>query len=204
MKPVLYLNHFLHQESWQNATCQFLSSYRMDENSLCLHVQFEEQAKKAPDKVAVVSHSGQEMTYKDLKEATDTLAENLRHKGCTKDSVVGIYMERSIEFVIAYVSILKAGGGYLPIELSYPKPLLQSVIDDSTPVAIITMPEHKEWLETETPVIVIKEGWKEKLKDENKSYDKDLSFVQSHLNDLAYVVYSSGTTGKPKGLLWLL
>ncbi|XP_065058654.1 uncharacterized protein LOC135686369 [Rhopilema esculentum] len=173
----------------------------MDENSLCLHVQFEEQAKRTPDQIAVVSHSGQEMTYKDLKEATDTLAENLKHKGCTKDSVIGIYMERSIEFVIAYVSILKAGGGYLPIELSYPKPLLQSVIDDSTPVAIITTPEHKEWLETDAPVIVIKEGWKEKLTDENKSYDKDISFVQSHLNDLAYVVYSSGTTGKPKGIM---
>ena len=80
-----------------------------------LHEMFQRQAKKTPDKIAVVSQDRQ-VTYKELDELTDVVAINLRIKGVQPDSVIGIYMERSLEYVIAYIAILKAGE-YLTIWL---------------------------------------------------------------------------------------
>ena len=171
----------------------------MDPLLKCLHEQFEDQVKQCPKQIAVVSHNGKTLSYAELGQLSDILSENVRLKGCSRDSVVGIYMERSLEYVLTYVSILKAGGAYLPIELSYPKSLLESVIQDSNPVVIITTSEFKAHLPTEVATIVLEEGWEARLLMENASSNQQLPEVKSHLDDLAYVVYSSGTTGKPKG-----
>ena len=74
-----------------------------------LHDIFRRQAKLTPDKVAVVTVKGQSVTFRELDDLTDVLATNLQIKGIVPDSVVGIYMERSLEYVIAYIAILKAG-----------------------------------------------------------------------------------------------
>eukprot|EP00112_Aurelia_sp_Birch-Aquarium-sp1_P026026 Seg898.4 transcript_id=Seg898.4/GoldUCD/mRNA.D3Y31 product="Tyrocidine synthase 2" protein_id=Seg898.4/GoldUCD/D3Y31 len=172
----------------------------MDSESRCLNVQFVDQAKKSPEKIAIVSHDGRTTSYAQLERATSTLAESLRQRGCQRDSVVGIYTQRSLEYAIAYVSILKAGGAYLPMELSYPQPLLQSVLDDARPVAIVTTKENKENLPSGFEIISLEGKWEKKLNEENSLYKKELPPVNTQLDDLAYVVYSSGTTGKPKGM----
>ena len=172
----------------------------MESESRCLNVQFVDQAKKTPEKIAIVSHDGRRISYAELERATSTLAETLRHRGCRRDSVVGIYTQRSLEYAIAYVSILKAGGAYLPMELSYPEPLLQSVLEDAKPVAIVTTKENKENLPPGFEIISLEGEWEEKLNEENALYKKELPPVNTQLDDLAYVVYSSGTTGKPKGV----
>ena len=69
----------------------------------------EEQIKKTPDSIALVSDDGKSMTFKELSDATEVLARWLIKKGVVRDSAVAIYMERSVEYVIAYISILKAG-----------------------------------------------------------------------------------------------
>ena len=172
----------------------------MDESLPCLNVQFEEQAKRSGNEVAVVAHDGRNMTFNELERASAILAENLRHHGCTRDSVVGIYIEKSIEFSLCYISILRAGGAYFPIELSYPTPLLNSVLADATPVAVITNSVNKQWLPDSVKVICIEDGWEEKLTQENAKFEQKISKASTQLDDLAYVVYSSGTTGKPKGI----
>jgi len=174
---------------------------KMEIANKCLHDLFEEQVKNSQDKVAVVGHDGHKLNFGELKQLSDVLSENLQHKGCTRDSIVGIYMEKSLNYVLSYVSILKAGGAYLPIELSYPQPLLESVIEDSSPVAVITTPEYKTQLPPGLVLIVLEEGWEPILVEENMSYQRELPPVTSQLDDLAYVVYSSGTTGKPKGIM---
>ena len=75
----------------------------------CLHEMFIRQAKATPDNIAVVTADGRQMTFRELDEATDVLATNLRNKGVVPDSVVGIYMPKILEYPISYIAILKAG-----------------------------------------------------------------------------------------------
>lgn len=160
---------------------------------------FVRQAKKTPLATAVVCDDGRSLTFSELDRITDTLATNLRHKGCKKDSTVGIYLERCLEYPIAYIAAFKAGGAYLPLELSYPEHLLRSILDDAKPVAVVTTESLKAKLPSFVPAIVVNEGWEKRLAEENDTLAPLPRPAQSHLDDLAYVVYSSGTTGRPKG-----
>lgn len=79
------------------------------ENFGCLHDMFKRQALATPEKLAVVANEGEQLTFSELDKKTDVLATCLRRKGVTVDSAVGIHMERCIEYVVAYIAILKAG-----------------------------------------------------------------------------------------------
>lgn len=165
----------------------------------CLHEIFERQMKKSsPTATAVVSGDGRSLSFSQLDNLSDVLATNLRHKGVKKDSSVGLYLERSLEYPIAYIAALKAGGAYLPLELSYPESLLHSILEDAKPTAVLTSEHLKDKLPGTVDVIVLNDSWEERLAKENES-GPVLEKVKSSLDDLAYIVYSSGTTGKPKG-----
>lgn len=169
------------------------------ENEGCLHDIFERQMKNTPTTAtAVVSGDDRSLSFSELDHLTDILAMNLRHKGVKRNSAVGIYLERSLEYPLAYIAILKAGGAYMPLELSYPESLLHSILEDAKPTAVITSESLKEKLPSSVEVIVLNEGWQERLGKDNASKPA-LEKVKSTLGDLAYIVYSSGTTGKPKG-----
>lgn len=74
-----------------------------------LHQMFSRQAKATPSQVALVEENGRQMTFKELDEQTDILACYLRCHGVVTDTCVGIYLQKSIEFTISYIAILKAG-----------------------------------------------------------------------------------------------
>ena len=169
------------------------------ESEGCLHEIFERQMKKtSPTATAVVSGDGRSISFSELNNLSDVLAANLRHKGAKRNSAVGLYLERTLEYPIAYIAILKSGGAYMPLELSYPESLLDSILEDAKPTAVITTEHLKEHLSNSANVIVLNDGWEERLEKENET-GPALEKVKSTLDDLAYIVYSSGTTGKPKG-----
>ncbi|XP_074650108.1 uncharacterized protein LOC141905204 [Tubulanus polymorphus] len=166
-----------------------------------LHDMFRRQAALTPDKHAIVSDDGRKLTYKELDEATDTLAQYLILKGTVADSIVGVYMERCVEFTISYIAILKAGAAYMPLDVTYPLSLLASVFEDATPKAVLTLPSVKDVLpEVEFPLITLGDGWLETIRNELKEAGRVLETPRISLDNLAYTVYSSGTTGKPKGI----
>lgn len=170
------------------------------ENEGCLHEIFERQMKNTPPTAtAVVSGDGRSVSFSELDHLTDVLATNLRYRGVKRNSAVGIYLERSLEYPLAYIAILKAGGSYMPLELSYPETLLYSILEDSKPTAIITSENLKEKLPSSVDLILLNDGWDERLEKENSSKPA-LEKLKTTLDDLAYIVYSSGTTGKPKGM----
>nr|CAD7260469.1 unnamed protein product [Timema shepardi] len=165
----------------------------------CLHQMFSRQAKSTPGSVAVVTHDGKQMTFGELDKATDLLALKLRHLGVKRNTVVGILMERCLEYTIAYIGILKAGGAYMPLEISHPHPLMQSVLEDSAPVAVCTKSQFSQrllGLVDASRVLLMEGDWLEEL----THLEVIPETVQVSLDDMAYTVYSSGTTGKPKGI----
>lgn len=74
-----------------------------------LHEMFVRQALRTPERTAIVCAGGRSITFRDLNSITDTLAHWLRLQGTRPDSIVGIYMEKGLEYCIAYIAILKAG-----------------------------------------------------------------------------------------------
>jgi amino acid adenylation domain-containing protein/thioester reductase-like protein len=169
----------------------------MEAASLCLHQLFQQQVARTPHAVAVVDES-RAITYAELDRLTDALAGYLQQHGLGTDRHAGIFMEKCAEYIVAYIAILKAGGAYMPLELAYPEVLLDAILTDARPQAIITKSQYTNRLSQKFsgPVVSLDRdtSWQE------YAYDPDAA-ASTGLDHLAYVVYSSGTTGTPKGIL---
>ncbi|MBP2633741.1 MAG: bacillaene synthesis, partial [Firmicutes bacterium] len=154
---------------------------------------FEDQVKKTPDNVAVVFEEDI-LSYRQLNNRANQVARVLRKKGVKPNSIVGIMVERSLEMIVGIMGILKAGGTYLPISPDYPEERILYMLEDSKTDIILT--------ESSTARRIDFKGKKINLDDEllNKEKTEDLEMADS-TSDLAYIMYTSGTTGKPKGVM---
>ena len=169
-----------------------------------LHELFQSQAKRTPDRIAVIDGPpGQvvrQLTYAELDAQTDTLAFWLRSQGVREDSIVPIYMSRCLEFSICYIAILKAGGAYLPLEVGYPQEMMLRVLEETAPVVTLTMGRHAGSLPAGIHRFELEPGWLQAA-TLPEAVVAALPSMTTSLSSLAYCVYSSGTTGIPKGIL---
>lgn len=158
----------------------------------CLHDVFADQARRTPDAVALVDATTT-LTYAELDERTDHLAAHLRARGVGRDTLVGVLMGRRADYVVACLAALKAGGAFLALELAYPDVLLTEVLDDADPRVVVTMATHAHRVGANRERIVLDV-------DELPSLPFDRTARPADPNALAFVSYSSGTTGRPKGI----
>lgn len=151
---------------------------------------FEEQVRKTPDNIAVV-FQGDQMTYKELNEKANVLANKLRDLGVKPDDFVAIIAESSIEMIVAIYGIIKSGGAYVPINPSFPADRIEYMIKDCMPKVILA---YKSEIKTEIEVIDLQSEkvW-EGISNNPKRVNKP--------DDVLYLIYTSGTTGKPKGVM---
>ncbi len=155
----------------------------------------EAQAARTPDAIAVAC-GDRTMTFSELDLAANQLALRLRRQGLERGRCVGILLNRSMELVVALVSVLKAGLAYVPLDPAHPAERLSHILKDAGLGALITdrIPESALPLEG-VPVIQLEGGATSAAPEE-----VDAPGAPSTPDDLAYVIYTSGSTGLPKGV----
>ena len=162
----------------------------------CLHQLFEIQAEKDPDAVAVVFED-EFLTYSQLNHRANRLAHYLIGLGVLPDSRVVVAMERSLDMVVSLLAVLKAGGGYVPLDLSYPLERLSFMLEDTQANVLLTQQKWLTNLSKYEGNILCLDSSREILSTESKENPNQPVAA----DNLAYVIYTSGSTGKPKGVM---
>src|SRR5882724_2509290 len=163
----------------------------------CLHELFEGQVERRPEGVAVV-FGKEEVSYGELNRRANQLAHYLRRRGVGPETLVGMMIERSIEMVVGVLGILKAGGGYLPLDASYPRERLRYMVRDAGVRVILTERGlASEVLEGGESEVVDLYGARAEIAAEQEENPESSAGPEN----LAYVIYTSGSSGKPKGVM---
>ncbi len=118
-----------------------------------LYELIEQQVRRTPDAVAAVFEDRQ-LTYRQLNDRADLLANHLRNLGVTPNTLVAICVDRSLEMLVGLVGILKAGGAYLPLDPAYPSDRLAFMLEDSKPRVLLTQTSLQKRLPTHQAQIV--------------------------------------------------
>ncbi|QUR69997.1 amino acid adenylation domain-containing protein [Mycobacterium spongiae] len=174
-------------DKWSNRTALTEST-----NPVSIPGLFAAQVARAPEAVAV-TFQGRSLTYRELDDAANRLAQLLVTRGAGPGQRVALLFSRSPEAIVAMLAVLKSGAAYLPIDPAVPDARIEFVLTDAAPIAAITTAGLADRLDGhDVPVI-----------------DIDDPTVDSHPgtglpvpapDDIAYLIYTSGTTGVPKGV----
>lgn len=157
---------------------------------------FESRVASNPESHALV-FEGQRLSYRELNDRANRLAHHLRSLGVTRESLVGISVERSVEMIVGLLGILKAGGAYVPLDPAYPRDRLGFVLEDAKIRVLLTQQRMLEALpEHSAKVVCLDSDWPAIQAASGENLEVGLA-----PENLAYVIYTSGSTGKPKGVL---
>ena len=156
-----------------------------------LHHWFEEQARKNPHDLAIVGELT--LTYEQLDRRANELARQLMAMGVKADQLVVIFLPRSAMTIAAILGVLKSGAAYFPLDVTMPKARLKGLLDDAHPVAIITDEVHARTLPAIPAPLVFMDEEQETL---SLASSPELPRIRG--SQLAYVIPTSGTTGRPK------
>ncbi|MBB6498472.1 non-ribosomal peptide synthetase [Pedobacter cryoconitis] len=157
---------------------------------------FEEQVWKTPDAVAVVEED-KFLTYAELNHRANRLARYLKYRGVKTETLVPICTNRSLDMIVGILGILKAGGAYVPVDPAYPQERIRFMLEDTGSRLLLTTLSYREQLagqSDESMIICL---------DESIEFDEEQLDTEEVLlpEQLAYVMYTSGSTGQPKGVL---
>ena len=152
---------------------------------------FDDVAARCGDAAAVVD-GARRMSYRDLDRESATLAARLQAAGVDRGAFVGVSAERSLEFVVALLAIVRCGAAYVPLDRDYPRERLRDMAEDTGLRVIVTSGVQGEWLaDLGVSCIAARVGTDEAALPR---------LVSASADDPAYVIYTSGSTGRPKGV----
>ena len=157
---------------------------------------FEEQAARTPGATALV-FAGHELSYQQLDDQANRLGQYLQSVGVGKETLVGVFMDRSLGMMVALLAILKAGGAYVPLDPAYPSERTALVIEDSGVPVVLTTDHLLDRLPAVAASVLSLDSKAAAIA--HRTADPVLCPATG--SNLAYVIYTSGSTGKPKGVM---
>ncbi|MEO8338251.1 MAG: amino acid adenylation domain-containing protein [Nitrospirota bacterium] len=163
--------------------------------SVCFPQMFEGQVERTPDAVAL-SMGQDTVQYRDLNAQANQLARYLRSMNVRPGVVAGICLERSREMVIALLAVLKAGGTYVPLDPEYPRERLRFMAEDAAVAIVLTSQDLSTRFDARSCRILCLDQEQQRIAQQ---VDHNLPPTATS-QDLAYILYTSGSTGQPKGV----
>ena len=169
-------------------------SVHLADHSVAFPELFTRQVSRTPQAPAV-SFNGQTLTYEDLNDRVNTIAQRLLELGATQGVFVSIYLERSADMLAALLAVQKTGAAYIPLDPAYPSDRIQYMLEDSQAKLIVTQTSLQMALPHTRANVVT-------LEDIFAATRANVALAEPAVGpeDLAYVIYTSGSTGKPKGV----
>jgi len=161
-----------------------------------IHELFAVQANRTPEAVAVV-FEGQSLTYRELDARTNQLARCLQNRGVGPDTLVALCVERSLEMVVGILGILKAGGAYVPIDPDYPPQRIAYMLEEvQSPLVLTQRRLHAQLPLARERSIYLDTDWPAIAQERSSPVSSAVT-----ASNIAYVMYTSGSTGHPKGIM---
>ena len=156
---------------------------------------FEAQVERTPDAVAAI-FGGEEITYRELNRRANQLAHYLRSQGVGPDVFVGLCVERSFALLVGALGVFKAGGAYVPLDWTYPPERVRFMLDDTKAPLVVTQNTLLQHVpESSARLVCLDSDW-ERIAEHSTANPERIG--QS--SDMAYVMYTSGSTGVSKGV----
>ncbi|HZY39293.1 MAG TPA: amino acid adenylation domain-containing protein [Mucilaginibacter sp.] len=159
-----------------------------------VHQIISDKATAIPNKTAI-TFGDQKITYKQLNEQANQLARILTANGVKKGDNVGFSIDRGIEMVVSLLAIMKAGAVYIPLDPQFPLNRINYMLDDSKAVVLLVSEKYEGRYESAAKELILEDAWKSLDK-----YDAGDPAVEVSGDDLIYILYTSGSTGNPKGV----
>ena len=173
-------------ESWNRTDRAF--------DSACIHELFERQVARTPDATALTVRE-QSCTYRELNQRANRLARELMARGAGPDRIVGLYVDRSIDMVVGLLGILKAGAAFVPLDPGYPSERIGWMLEDTAARLVVTQPKLAPSLpDSQAAIVTIDPGPVGSDFDDNPR-------ANARPEHLAYVIFTSGSSGRPKGVM---
>ncbi|MEP0264569.1 amino acid adenylation domain-containing protein [Dokdonia sp.] len=152
---------------------------------------FRRTVKKNPEKIAIIS-GGDKYSYEKFFNKSLSVANALKTKGVQANTIVAIYLDRSLDFLIGVYGIMMSGAAYMPISPQFPEKRVEYIIADSSCKHVLTVKKYKDKVPSNVTETIFIEDCEE-LNEQNE--------IRVEPTHLAYVIYTSGTTGRPKGVM---
>ncbi len=179
------------------------------DKTCCIHQLFEAQAAQTPEAMALFFEGKGTsvqanvytpvitLTYRDLNEYANQVAHYLRTLGVGPSTLVGISIERSPEMIVGLLAILKSGGAYVSLDPNYSDERLNSILADTQPSIVVTVERFASHLSESVLQLVCLDSDQHEI----SRYAKENPDCRSGADDLAYILFTSGSMGRPKGIM---